>query len=172
MGYRDDVDTLYQRSLILQKELDQAQERLAERERELEHLRGPFAKHDTSPGIRQLRELPPAETLLSRLVDTISKPFRDDKPFTDGPFADRPPPPPIPQPPPPAWLDEAHRRAMVLEQSRERLDHLDDETLILIGALVEELATESATRTLLLDSLRPMVEAITRTHAIRKSGRP
>lgn len=153
MGYRDDVDTLYQRSLILQKELDQATERLAQRERELEHLRGdPFVKQDTSPGLRQLRELPPAETLLSRLVDTISQPVSPPKP--------------------PEWLDSFHRRAVVLEQSRDRLDRLDDETLVLIGALIEELATEPATRGHILASIRPIVDAIGKVHTTRKTGRP
>lgn len=155
MGYRDDVDTLYQRSLILQKELDQATERLAQRERELEQLRGdPFTHQDTSPGLRQLRELPPAETLLSRLVDTISQPG------------------PPPQPKPPEWLDSFHRRAVVLEQSRERLDQLDDETLVLVGALIEELATEPATRDHILASIRPIVDAIGKVHTTRKTGRP
>lgn len=159
MGYRDDVDTLYQRSLILQKELDQATERLAQRERELEQLRGdPFVKQDTSPGLRQLRELPPAETLLSRLVDTISQPVSQAAPQ--------------PPPKPPEWLDSFHRRAVVLEQSRDRLDRLDDETLVLIGALIEELATEPATRGHILASIRPIVDAIGKVHTTRKTGRP
>ncbi len=155
MGYRDDVDTLYQRSLILQKELDQATERLSQRERELETLRGPFGREDTSPGLRQLRELPPAETLLSRLVDTLER--RDETP--------------PPQPPPAAWLGPFHRRAAMLEQSREHLDQLDDETLLLVGALIEELATETTTHDQILSALRPIVDAIGKVHTTRKSGR-
>lgn len=51
MSYRDDVDTLYNRAIILQRELDAARDEVA-------RLRG--RRPDTSPGITELREMPPA----------------------------------------------------------------------------------------------------------------
>ena|GEM_PF-7025577 len=161
VGYRDDVDTLYQHALILQKELDQSQDRLADRDRELERLRGPLGRREqTSPGIRQLRQLPPAHTLLSRLVSTISRT-----------------PPSLPTTPrptrvEPVFVDEAHKHAVILEQSREQLGHLDGEALVLVGALIEELALAPETRKTLLSELRPIIDAVTKAHATRKPNRP
>ena len=159
VGYRDDVDTLYQHALILQKELDQAQEKLADRDQELERLLGTRnRRHDTSPGMRQLRQLPPAHTLLSRLVSTISRT-----------------PPPLPGVRPmrseTVFIDEEHEHAVILEQSREELGRLDNETLVLVGALIEELALAPETRNMLLSELRPIVDAIAKAHATRKRNR-
>ena len=160
MGYRDDVDTLYQHALILRQELDEAQAKLADRDLELERFRGRAGRRDqTSPGIRQLRQLPPPHTLLSRLVNTISRT-----------------PPPLPDAPRPkhvelASVDDEHKRAIVLEQSREQLGHLDNEPLVLVGALIEELALAPETRKTLLAELRPLVDAVARAHATRKLNR-
>ena len=159
MGYRDDVDTLYQHALILQKELDQAQEKLAERDRELERFRGRIERRDdTSPGIRRLRQFPPAHTLLSRLVSTIART-----------------PPPLPgarqKHAETTFADEDHKHSVILEQSREHLAHLDNETLVLIGALIEELALAPETRKTLLVELRPIVDAVAKAHATRRANR-
>jgi len=107
MGYRDDVDALYERSITLQRDLDQAQARLAA-------LEAPKPK------------------------------------------------PRVAKAPPPA----PHRaRIAVLAATRERLARLDDETLVLVGAIVEDLAMEPARRDHLLADLRPVVDAILKVHA-------
>jgi hypothetical protein len=72
MTYRDDVDTLYTRAMVLQRELDRTISRLAEREAELEKLRGPAPKPPADPPappvVRdQLPEHPPGATLMSRV---------------------------------------------------------------------------------------------------------
>jgi hypothetical protein len=119
MGYRDEDDTLYQRSLILQRELDHARAELAERDRELAAFHG----------------APPA---------------RD---------ATR--------------LKSYQRRAAVLEAARDRLDKLDDETLVVIGAIIEELAMEPARRDGVLEELRPICGRIATEYQVktrRQSG--
>ena len=74
MSYRDDVDTLYTRAMVLQRELDAAAEKLAQRDAELAQLRGTsFSREDTSPGIRLLRDLPDPDQVLSRLVSTSER---------------------------------------------------------------------------------------------------
>ena len=119
MGYRDEDDTLYQRSLILQRELDHARAELAERDRELAAFHG----------------APPA---------------RD---------ATR--------------LKSYQRRAAVLEAARDRLDKLDDETLVVIGSIIEELAMEPARRDGVLEELRPICGRIATEYQVktrRQSG--
>jgi hypothetical protein len=156
MGYRDDVDTLYQRAIILQKELDRSEERLAEREKELAGLRGERQfREDTSPGLRALRTLPPAETLLSRLVNTLTG-------------RTEPPPEPRAESLESSWLTPYHRRASALEAARDRLDKLDDETLAIVGAIIEELAMEPERRDAVLCSLRPLVDDITNAYDRRR----
>jgi hypothetical protein len=70
MSYRDDVDTLYTRAMLLQRELDRTTARLAEREAELEKLSGPAPpkpEPPAPPAVRdQLPEHPPGSTLMSR----------------------------------------------------------------------------------------------------------
>jgi hypothetical protein len=160
MGYRDDVDTLYQRSLILQKELDAAQQRLADRDAELEKLRGgnQFEIPDTSPGLRTLRDLPPAETLLSRLVDTISSLPR----FVTDPVQPQQDPMELIQP-------ELRHRAAVLEAAREHLDHLPDKLLMIVGTIIEDLALEKPQREL-IERLRVISEEIAINYQRRRSG--
>jgi hypothetical protein len=71
VSYRDDVDTLYSRALVLQRELDTAQQKLAQRDAELAQLQGhPRSRAETSPGIRELRGMPDPHEALERLVDT------------------------------------------------------------------------------------------------------
>nr|HEX4314769.1 hypothetical protein [Kofleriaceae bacterium] len=70
MAYRDDVDALFERASTLQHELDGMREKLDERDRELAKLRGTKPRRDdTSPGMRALRNAPPLEELMERLVD-------------------------------------------------------------------------------------------------------
>ena len=114
MGYRDEDDTLYQRSLILQHELDRARAELAECNRELAAFQG----------------APPARDVTS--------------------------------------LKSYQRRAAVLEAVRDRLDKLDDETLIMIGSIIEELAMEPARRDGVLDNLRPICGRIAAEYEVKK----
>lgn len=52
----------------------------------------------------------------------------------------------------------------VLEAARERLGQLDPESLVLVGAIIEELAMEPTRRTELLARLRPIVARIAGAH--------
>ena len=114
MGYRDDVDTLYERSLALQRQLEQAEALLAERELQL------WAMRKGATGA----------------------------------------------PPPPGLTAHARRRA-VLSTARARLATLDEEALVLIGAVIEDLSMEPARRDTLLVALRPIVDSIARAHSKR-----
>lgn len=154
MSYRDDVDTLYTRAMILQKELDRANEQLAEREAELTALRGPaFGAAETSPGMRTLRTLPDPDAVLARLVDPS-----DASPATSvrsllGPLEDevRPTEPPM-------------SRGKVLERLRDRLGALDEESLVVIGTIIEELGDEiPIDKSELLERLRPIADRITQS---------
>lgn len=144
MTYRDDVDTLYTRAMILQKELDRANEQLAEREAELAALRGPqFTAADTSPGMRTLRTLPDPDEVLARLVDATDA--------TPAPAVDEPRPTAPPM-----------SRGKVLERLRDRLGALDEESLVMIGTIIEELGDEATIdKTELLERLRTIAEGIT-----------
>ncbi len=121
MGYRDDADALYERSLSLQRELDAANERLAERERELEQARF------TPPEPRPRYVHTTGEHWISRIVNP-------------------PPPPPAPEPVSAPgeieFLAPFQRRAAVLGAAREHLDRLSDDMLVAVGAIIEELALE------------------------------
>jgi len=143
MSYRDDVDTLYTRAIVLQKELDRANDLLAERDAELVRLRGPAIPIvDTSPFLRELRELPDPDTVLARLVDAT-----DSSPSS----AVRPSEPPM-------------SRAKVLERLRDRLGALDEEALVLIGTIIEELGDEiPLDRARILEELKPLAERITQS---------
>ena len=114
MGYRDDVDTLYERSLALQRQLEQAEALLAERELQLSALR-----HGAKGS------------------------------------------------PPPPGLAAHERRRAILTTARARLATLDEATLVLIGAVIEELAMEPERRDGLLEALHPIVAAISRAHTNR-----
>ncbi len=119
MGYRDDDDTHYQRSLILQRELDLVRAQLADRNRELAAFHG----------------APPSRDATS--------------------------------------LKSYQRRAAVLEAARDRIDKLDDETLIVIGSIIEELAMEPARRDSVLEELRPICGRIAVEYQVktrRRSG--
>ena len=132
MSYRDDVDALYNRSVTLQREVDEMRAQLAERDRKLaERDDTQFRAADTSPGLRELRKLPSAEELMARLLGGIGQPeprypeFRGTAPL--GAMALPPEPP------------RELRREKVLDQTRDRLGALTDEQLVLIGAVVEAL---------------------------------
>lgn len=114
MGYRDDVDTLYERSLALQRQLEHAEALLAERELQLTALR----RGATGS-------------------------------------------------PPPPGLSAHERRRLILTTARARLATLDEAALVLIGAVIEELAMEPERRDSLLAALHPIVDAISRAHAQR-----
>jgi hypothetical protein len=136
VSYRDDVDSLYMRASALQRELDRAQAELAQRDAELAAIRSrstilEWPRAEPLP----LRELPAAETTLAQLIET---------------FVPRPAPTPPPVPP----------SAKVLEAARQRLSQLDAECLVLVGAIIEELAMEPARRDELLERLRPIVARI------------
>jgi len=144
MGYRDDVDTLYTRAMILQRELDAATQTLAERDAELAKVRsGARGRAETSPGMRELRDLPDPDDVLARLV-TI--PEYDDKlPRLPG----LPPLRPLPMP---DWTaiaerttraEEYHARPLV-ERVRERVSLLGHEDLVLVAKIVSELTDEHA----------------------------
>jgi hypothetical protein len=153
MTYRDDVDTLYTRAMILQKELDRANDQLAERDAELTRLRGPqFTPAETSPGMRQLRDLPDPDDVLARLVDasdaTPASAIRELPPL---PEAVRPSAPPM-------------SRGKVLERLRDRLGALDEECLVVIGTIIEELGDEAPRdKSELLERLRPIADRITQS---------
>ncbi len=156
MSYRDDVDTLYNRAMILQRELDRATQQLEEREAELAQLRGPaFSPAETSPGIRVLRTLPDPDDVLARLVDT----------------ADRTPAPAVrgvlPELPPGATVMS---RSKVLERVRDRLGALDEEALVVVGTIVEELGDEGlpSENELLLERLRALAEEISQSYWRRR----
>jgi hypothetical protein len=156
VSYRDDIDALYTRATVLQRELEAAQQKLADRDAELARLRDePFAREDTSPGLRQLREAAPAETLLSRLIAGLPTQAED-------PDQDRwEPETPVSNLPPPEWLVRQRDRLARLETTRAHLGELDDEALALVGSVVEELASRSSTlRPEIVDRLRPIVQAI------------
>lgn len=133
MSYRDDVDTLYTRAMILQKELDAAKDKLVARDEELARLRGtPRTREDTSPGIAALRVLPDPREALARLVDTS----RDEKPghrkFDLAPLAM------------PDWstitqTPMSFSAPTYLEHVRDRISRLLPEDLLLITKIVEEL---------------------------------
>lgn len=118
MSYRDDVDTLYSRALLLQRELDAARD-------EITKLKG--RRPDTSPGIAELREMPPALEAHERLVDTSDL---DDLP-------------PIPMP---DWdhivaspFTHAPRPRSMIERVRENVALLAANDLVLVAKIVEEL---------------------------------
>jgi hypothetical protein len=135
VSYRDDVDAIYLRASALQREVDLMQAKLAERDAELAAMRGQPVVVDKrewrSTSAPPLRELPAAETLLSSLIET---------------FAARTPPP-VP-------------RTELLAAARDRLGELDAESLVLVGAIIEELAMEPARRGELHARLRPIVREI------------
>jgi hypothetical protein len=116
VAYRDDVEALFNRATILERELAQANEEIA-------RLKGGWQRETTSPGIRQLRELPDPSETLARLIDDLVTREPDDRPAI--------PPVPDGQPQP--------RRSAVLERSRDLLGALDDERLVMVGALLEAL---------------------------------
>ncbi len=154
MTYRDDVDTLYTRSMILQKELDRANEQLAEREAELTVLRGPaFGAAETSPGMRTLRTLPNPDDVLARLVDPDDATPAQAVRSLPGSLPDELRP-----------FDPPMSRAKVLERVRDRLGALDEECLVVIGTIIEELGDEAPPdKSELVDRLRLIAERITQS---------
>ncbi len=153
MTYRDDVDTLYTRAMILQKELDRANRQLAESDAELTRLRGPsFAAAETSPGMRQLRSLPDPDAVLARLVDAgDATPAPAVRALPPLPEHVRPSEPPM-------------TRGKVLERLRDRLGALEDEALVVIGTIIEELGDEAPLdKSELLERLRPLADRITQS---------
>ena len=155
MSYRDDVDTLYTRAIILQRELDRASLLLEEREAELARLRGPnFSPAETSPGIRALRDLPDPDDVLARLVDTVDQ---TPAPAVRGV---------LPELPPGATVMS---RSKVLERVRDRLGVLDEEALVVVGTIVEELSDEEPLENeRLLDELRSLAERISQSYWRRR----
>ena len=135
MSYRDDVDTLYSRALILQRELDAAKEKLSARDEELARLRGtPRTREDTSPGMAALRELPDPREALERLVDTSRR---------EVPGEERLELPPLAMPDWSAFtaapMTYAGSAPSYLEHARDRLARLVPDDLLLITKIVEEL---------------------------------
>jgi hypothetical protein len=130
VSYRDDVDTLYSRALVLQRELDDAQRRLEQREAEIAELKGEARppRADTSPGIRELRTLPDPHAALDRLVDSSDKRGRDHH-LT-----------PIPMPDWGHIVGKATPTPSVLvERMRDRVAMLTPEDLLLVAKIVDEL---------------------------------
>ena len=144
MSYRDDVDTLYTRAMILQRELDAAKDTLAARDEELAKLRGtPIGREDTSPGMRALRELPDPDVVLARLADVVNREAR----------APAGPPPLVPglprlraPLPMPTWfsistdsLDERDfPKSALVEHVREGVGRLTHDDLVLVAKIVEQ----------------------------------
>jgi hypothetical protein len=136
VSYRDDVDTLYTRAMILQRELDAAKDKLLARDEELAQLRGtPRKREDTSPGMAALRVLPDPREALDRLVDTT----RDEKPGRDKLEM-----PPLPMP---DWskitsTPMTYAAPTYVEHARDRLAHLLPGDLVLITKIITELTDD------------------------------
>jgi len=136
MSYRDDVDTLYTRAMILQRELDAAQDKLVARDEELARLRGtPRTREDTSPGMAALRVLPDPREALDRLVDTSR--------------AEKPGRAPLEMPPlaMPDWskitsTPMTFAAPTYLEHVRDRIARLLPGDLLLITKIVDELTDD------------------------------
>lgn len=135
MSYRDDVDTLYQRALVLQRELDTAQQRLADREARLAQLEGrPRPRAETSPGIRELRGMPDPHEVLDRLIENSE--MRGSAHL-----------PPLPMP---DWdlivgtttKPEPPRPTTMVELVRERVALLLPEDLLLVAKIIQELTDD------------------------------
>jgi hypothetical protein len=133
MSYRDDVDTLYTRAMILQRELDAAQAKIAERDAELARMRGGSStRAPTSPGMRTLRELPDVDEARSRLVNTSVKLS------------------PLPMP---NWAaigsslphaGSTSHRSQLVELVRDRVALLSSDDLGLVSKIVAELTDKEA----------------------------
>jgi hypothetical protein len=130
MAYRDDVEALYTRATVLEHELELAHRLLAERDRELATWRS--GRPAASPS-----RTVDADAILERLQRYEEReetaPLRFVPPLHEGQ--------PVrhasgTQPPP--QLD----RARVLESARDALGALDDEPLLMIGAVIETLGDE------------------------------
>ncbi len=138
MSYRDDVDTLYTRAMILQRELDAAKDKLSARDEELARLRGsPRTREDTSPGLAALRVLPDPRAALDRLIDTT----RDEKPGRE-----RLEVPPLAMP---DWssitktpITFSASAPAYLEHVRDRIASLQPGDFLLIAKIVEELTDD------------------------------
>lgn len=118
MSYRDDVDTLYSRALLLQRELDNARAEISE-------LRGRRA--ETSPGIQEIRELPDPLEAHERLIDTSDLDDLPPKPMPDWDhIVNARVTTPMPSP-----------RSLV-ERVREGVALLNAEDLILVAKIVDE----------------------------------
>lgn len=148
--YRDDVDTLYERALLLQKELDAARDELA-------HLKG--RRPDTHPGLRALPDLDEAH---DRLIDTSD--LEEPSAMPDWahivnakmtPAAEPPAassiPARLPGLPPPTPFPTA--RSLV-ERVRDRVARLGEEDLVLVAKIVEELTDGRGHDELLRNRLR------------------
>lgn len=118
MSYRDDVDTLYNRAIILQRELDAAREQIA-------ILRG--RRPETSPGIAELRELPDALQAHERLVDTSDLEDLSPKPMPNWEHIVQAP------------FEHALRVQTMIERVRENVALLEANDLVLVAKIVEEL---------------------------------
>lgn len=134
MSYRDDVDTLYTRAMILQRELDAAKAEVAE----LRNASG-RPRADTSPGIHELRQLPDPEEVLARLAHITER---------EPPRATEAVPPPIPLPPRPmpSWsalidgIDPIELpEGLLMERVRDNVARLRREDLLLVAKIVEQL---------------------------------
>ena len=155
MSYRDDVDALYNRATSLQSEIDQMREQLAERDRRIAELAGgTFQREDTSPGLRAIRELPAAEEIMSRLVDSWN---------TEDGYqvwkAQVPTPTVIALPELTPQL--TFRRGAVLERARDLLGALADDRLVQVGAVIEAIVGDEASEAV-LDQLRVLVALVAR----------
>jgi hypothetical protein len=151
VSYRDDVDTLYTRAMILQRELDAAQDKLAKREAELAALQGqPRKRADTSPGIRELRTMPDPTEILDRLDhDAKNRTFRANG---------EPRLPPLPMP---DWStivgapeDSLPVPGSMIVRVREGVAKLATEDLALVAKIVEELTDGNGKDDMLRSRLR------------------
>lgn len=161
MSYRDDLEALYTRATILQRELDAANDRLAAREAELAALRGEsYGVERTSPGMRALRELPDIEEVFARIGHTSAERHVPD-PWSE--------PTPLPMPDL-VTLAQHPSRHEVLAKLGDLLPSLDEVALVLVGAIVEELVELGAggdARAPLLQRLRAVVAEINEMRVAR-----
>jgi hypothetical protein len=135
--YRDDAEALFARATVLEQELELARRHLAERDREL-------------AAWRSGRPMPPARV---RVDDVLEQLRRDEEREAQRDSVGERRVVKVPSrtrsrrvPPVPADRSQSAApplaRAKVLERAREALGALDDEPLLMVGAVIETLGDE------------------------------